>query len=77
MEENVILRREIDGLIGDMNISKLALESVKCDMKEKLTQEMGKDIKEVLNGNRIVEISSKEKFNFKVKSIIKKIFRMF
>ena len=77
MEENVILRREIDGLIGDMNISKLALESVKCDMKEKLTQEMGKDIKEVLNGNRIVEISSKEKFIFKIKSIIKKIFRMF
>lgn len=71
------LKKEIDGLKGDLNITKLAINSVQIDMKEQLTGEMGEDMSAVLNGERIVKVGTIEKHKFKIKSWLKKIFRMF
>ena len=71
------LKREIDGLKGDLNITKLAINSVQIDMKEQLAGEMGEDMSAVLNGERIVNVGTIEKHKFKLKSWLKKIFRMF
>lgn len=71
------LKREIDGLKGDLNITKLAINSVQIDMKEQLAGEMGEDMSAVLNGERIVKVGTIEKHKFKFKSWLKKIFRMF
>ena len=42
------LQREINGLIGDIHITKLAVNSVQEDMKRQLSGEMGEDMNAVL-----------------------------
>ena len=71
------LQREINGLIGDINLTKLAVNSVQNEMKEQLTGEMGEDMTAVLNGERVVKAGVIEKHKFKVRSWFKRLLRMF
>ena len=71
------LQREINGLRGDINLTKLAVNSVQQEMKEQLSGEMGEDITAVLNGERKVKPGVVEKHKFKLKSWFKRLFRMF
>ena len=71
------LQREINGLMGDINITKLAVNSVQEDMKKQLSGEMGKDMNAVLNGEVFVKTGIIEKHKFKIKSWLKRLFKMF
>ena len=74
---NIVLEREIRGLAGDLNMTRMAVSSVQSEMLEQLSGEMGEDMKAVLNGERTVEVSKSEKKKHKVKSWFKRIFRTF
>lgn len=71
------LQREINGLIGDIHITKLAVNSVQEDMKRQLSGEMGEDMNAVLNGKIFVKPSVSEKQKFKFKLWLKRLFKMF
>ena len=74
---DIVLEREIRGLAGDLNMTRMAVSSVQSEMLEQLSGEMGEDMKAVLNGERTVEVSKSEKKKHKVKSWFKRIFRTF
>lgn len=71
------LQKEIKGLQGDIHMTKMAVGSVQNDMKEQLAGKMGDDIKSVLSGERIVTVSTGEKFSHKLLWFLKRVFRMF
>lgn len=71
------LEREIRGLEGDKRMTEMAVSTMKNMMSSSLKGEMGDDIDKVLNGERFVEVTVKEKFRFKLLSLLRKIFRMF
>ena len=71
------LQRELNGLKGDLNITKLAVSSVQEDMKEKLMGDMGDDMKAVLNGDIVIKPTVIEKNRFRIKSWFKRLFRKF
>lgn len=74
---DIVLEREIRGLAGDLNMTRMAVSSVQSEMLEQLSGEMGEDMKAVLNGERTVEVSKSEKKKHKVKSWFKRIFKLF
>lgn len=71
------LAREIRGLSGDLNMTKMAIESVQREMKEMLDGEMGKDMKDVLEGKKSVTVSTVQKHKFKLRNWFKKLFLRF
>lgn len=71
------LQKAINGLRGDINLTKLAVNSVQTEMEGQLKGEMGEDITAVLNGERVVKVGVIEKQKFKAKSWFKRLFRMF
>lgn len=75
--QNFELQREINGLKGDLNMTKLAISSVQNEMKTQLSGEMGEDINAVLNGERLVKPGVVEKQKFRLKSWFKRLFRCF
>lgn len=71
------LQREINGLKGDLNITKLAINSVQQEMKEQLKGEMGEDMTAILNGEKTIKTSRIQKHKFKIKTFFKRLFRFF
>lgn len=71
------LAREIRGLSGDLNMTKMAIENVQREMKEMLDGEMGKDMKDVLEGKKSVTVSTVQKHKFKLRNWFKKLFLRF
>jgi phosphosulfolactate synthase (CoM biosynthesis protein A) len=72
-----VLQREINGLVGDLNMNKIAIETVQNDMKAQLVGKMGEDINAVLSGKRTVSATKYERRKFKIKSWFKRFLRMF
>ena len=72
-----LLEREIKGLQGDLNMNKIAVNSVQQDMKELLCGEMGEDMTAVLNGERVVKAGNVEVVKHKVRKWLKRLFRIF
>ena len=71
------LQKEINGLKGDLNMTKMAVGSMQNDMKNQLLGDMGEDMNAVLNGERVVEVSAVEKGKHRIKSWFKRLFRIF
>ena len=71
------LERELKGLRGDLNMTKMAVSSVQNEMAEQLSGEMGEDMNAVLNGERFVTISVSMKVKHKIKTWIRRFFTMF
>ena len=74
---DIELQREINGLMGDINLTKLAVSSVQNSMKEELAGGMGEDIRAVLSGERKVEAGKYERRKFRLKSWFRRLFRRF
>lgn len=74
---NIELQREIRGLVGDINMTKMAVSSVQNGMKAQLAGEMGEDITAVLNGERVVKAPFTKKQKHRVTTWLKRLFRMF
>lgn len=70
------LQRQIKGLKGDLNMTKMAVSIVQEDMKKQLNGDMGEDMMAVLNGERIVKAGIIEKNKHKIKTWLKNIFRI-
>ena len=71
------LQKEINGLKGDLNMTKIAVGSMQNDMKNQLLGDMGEDVNAVLNGERVVEVSAVEKGKYRIKSWFKRLFKLF
>lgn len=71
------LNREIKALQGDLNMSKMAVNSVQREMLAQLKGKMGEDMKAVLNGERLVKAGFVEQKKHKIGSWFKRLFRKF
>jgi len=71
------LQREINGLKGDLNMTKMAVGSVQNDMRNQLLGEMGEDIDAVLSGERVVKVSVMKKGRHKILAWFKRLFKLF
>ena len=71
------LNRELSGLKSDRIIYENELKNEREKMAYFLRNELGEDIDNVLNGKVKVKLSFKEKFKFKLKHFIDKIFNTF
>ena len=74
---DIELKREIQGLRGDIEMTKLAVESMQRDMERMLKGEMGEDIDAVLSGERVVKATRSEKAKFRISSWLRRFFSMF
>jgi hypothetical protein len=69
--------RELREFKKEQDAFALELKKEQDKMSRLLHGEMGKDIKEVINGNKIVKLSFREKLKYKVNFILNKIFDTF
>ena len=74
---DIQLQREINALSGDLAVTKLAVNNMQIEMEELLKGEMGKDIRDVLNGKKIIKLGFFEKIKFKIRNLFRRIFKMF
>lgn len=74
---NIELQREVRGLVGDINMTKMAVTSIQNDMKSQLSGGMGEDITAVLNGERVVKAPFTKKQKHRITTWLKRLFRMF
>lgn len=63
------LSREINGYENDKRMTKRAIQSEQVKWKEKLMNEMGRDIDAVTSGKVKVKLSFKEKIHYKIRRI--------
>lgn len=74
---DIQLQREINALSGDLAVTKLAVNNMQIEMEELLKGEMGKDIRDVLDGKKIIKLGFFEKIKFKIRNLFRRIFKMF
>ena len=74
---DVQLEREIKALSGDLAMTKIAVNNIQKEMNDLLNGDMGKDIHEVLNGQRVVKLGVIEKYKIKFRKLLEMIFNMF
>ena len=74
---DVKLEREIKALSGDLAMTKIAVNNIQKEMNDLLNGDMGKDIHEVLNGQRVVKLGVIEKYKIKFRKLLEMIFNMF
>lgn len=78
MEDNIVeVNYELQELEKERASYEYELEMHKEKLKQSLLGEMGKDIDDVLSGNKIVELPKTEKFKYKIKHFFEKIFNLF
>lgn len=63
------LSREIRGYENDKRMTERAVQSEQLKWKEKLMNEMGKDIDDVISGKVKVKLSFREKLHYKIRKI--------
>lgn len=73
MGGEIELNRELRGLKNDQHMTHMAVESQKNKIANELYGDMGKDMNEVLNGEKFVVLDNK----LKIKGWVKRFFRMF
>lgn len=71
------LSRELKGYEGDKKMTKMAISVTQNQMKEQLLGDMGKDIKDVLDGKRFVTVSKYKKKKFQILSWFRRLLRKF
>ena len=69
------LSRELKGYEGDKKMTKMAISVTQNQMKEQLLGDMGKDIKDVLDGKRFVTVSKYKKKKFQILSWFRRLLR--
>ena len=78
MEDNIVeVNYELQELEKERASYEYELEMHKEKLKQSLLGEMGKDIDDVLSGNKIVELPKTEKLKYKIKHFFEKIFNLF
>jgi hypothetical protein len=78
MEDNTIeVNFELQELEKERASYEYELEMHKEKLKQSLLGDMGKDIDDVLSGNKIVELPQKEKIKYKIKHFFESIFNLF
>lgn len=63
------LSRELRGYENDKRMTERAVQSEQLKWKEKLMNEMGKDIDDVISGKVKVKLSFREKLHYKIRKI--------
>lgn len=76
-ENNISTNRELRELANDRRLSELTLNAEKEKIANMLKGDMGKDMEEVLSGKKIVKLSIKEKFIYKLNKWIDLFFNAF
>jgi hypothetical protein len=71
------LSRELKGYEGDKKMTKMAISVTQNQMKEQLLGDMGKDIKDVLDGKRFVTVSKYKRKKFQILSWFRRLLRKF
>lgn len=71
------LSRELKGYEGDKKMAKMAISVTQNQMKEQLLGDMGKDMKDVLDGKRFVTVSKYKKKKFQILSWFRRLLRKF
>lgn len=71
------LSRELKGYEGDKKMTKMAISVTQNQMKEQLLGDMGKDMKDVLDGKRFVTVSKYKKKKFQILSWFRRLLRKF
>lgn len=74
---DIQLQREINALSGDLAVTKLAVNNMQIEMEELLKGEMGRDIRDVLDGKKIIKLGFFEKIKFKIRNLFRRIFKLF
>lgn len=78
MSENKYeLFKELRGLENDRLMNERILDGVRGDIAKKLNGLMGDDIKDVLEGKKVVKLTFKEKIKYKVNLWFNKLFEVF
>lgn len=72
--ETINTNKELDGLQRDRLGYKVELEIHQKHLLESLKGEMGKDIQDVLSGKVKVKLSFWQRFQYKLKYILERIF---
>lgn len=76
-ENNYELFKELRGLKNDRLMNDRILDGVRGDIAKKLNGLMGDDIKDVLEGKKVVKLTFKEKIKYKVNLWFNKLFEVF
>lgn len=76
-ENNYELFKELRGLKNDRLMNDRILDGVRGDIAKKLNGLMGDDIKDVLEGKKVVKLTFKEKIKYKINSWFNKLFEVF
>lgn len=71
------MSRQIRGLKGDKRMTELAVNSMKENMANLLKGEMGNDMKEILGGNKQIELPPSTIAKYKLVSWFKRLLRKF
>lgn len=77
MNESYELSRELRGWKNDKIMTERAVESEKNRWADMLKGNVGKDIKDVINGKKKVKLTFNEVLNYKLKYYKNKIKKMF
>jgi len=78
MSENKYeLFKELRGLENDRLMNERILDGVRGDIAKTLNGLMGDDIKDVLEGKKVVKLTFKEKIKYKVNLWFNKLFEVF
>lgn len=71
------LDKEMRGLEGERKLTEFAIKSSQSQMAMMLKGEMGDEIKQVLNGYKIVDLPKTKKVKFKIGSWFRRLLRRF
>ena len=70
------LNKELRGLKNDRKMTERSIAFQQTEIANKLKGEMGKDMMDILNGNKKIEISLKQKVKFRIKRFFDKLFEI-
>ncbi len=70
------LNKELRGLKNDRKMTERSIAFQQTEIANKLKGEMGKDMMDILNGNKKIEIPLKQKVQFRIKRFFDKLFEI-
>lgn len=70
------LNKELRGLKNDRKMTERSIAFQQTEIAKKLKGEMGKDMMDILNGNKKIEIPLKQKVKFRINRFFDKLFEI-
>lgn len=70
------LNKELRGLKNDRKMTERSIAFQQTEIANKLKGEMGKDMMDILNGNKKIEIPLKQKVKFRINRFFDKLFEI-